>query len=228
MAFNDKKEDFSYEREKQVSRAYSSNERMASYTISDAEYRRSAYNEKDEKPNKELYVIKVRAQLRLMNIKAQYFVEKSELYLLTGCSNLKKYKTAHDAVSLVITKITELTNQYALNEIDLIQFQKESKAALSDHNDYIKALKTHRGWRQIIANLLTAIIGGIFYLAAAACTGSWTLFKVPTDTGNRLKALSKSIEDLNEPDNEVIESFVPNKSDQAIDDLDLSSICYPS
>ena len=124
----------------------------------------------------------------------------------------KKYYAAHQAALDVVNQIEALTNKYASNQISLTAFKSQAKVLFDDQNPSIKQLQTHRGWKEILVNVLAAIIGNVFFLAAAACAGTFTLFKPATDSANKVNALARAV-------NKVVED------EEEEENLDLAALC---
>lgn len=147
---------------------------------------------------KEKRLLAVRAQIDVLRLKAEYFNDEYKK------TNAKRYLNAYTAALSVADKVENLTNLYASNKITLATFKFESRQLLTEKNDDVKELQKHRGWKEIVANVLAAIIGSVVYLAAAIYTGSLTLFKPDTNATKKVKALGNAIEhveiDENEPD----------------------------
>ncbi len=158
----------------------------------------SPYGNSDEQPidlNKERQLMTVREQIKLVRKKAEYF---NDQYKMTNDIN---YLNAYNAANSLAKDVENLTNLYALNknnEWDLHQFKEEAKLLFKDNRKDIQELQKHRGWKEVLVNVLAAILGGVFYLAAAAYKGSFLVFKPATDSIKKINELEKSIDNLKE------------------------------
>lgn len=135
----------------------------------------------------------VRENLDILLLKKNELMKKS----LAGEGD---YVRASASANVLWDKIWSLYEQCILhkpNEIDIVTFKRQAKEILNHDNNDVKELNKHRGWKQVVTNLLTAILGvGVVYGIAAAIKGSFTLFPVATDSGSKLKVLEQSIDDL--------------------------------
>lgn len=153
--------------------------------------------------NREDYLARVRTQIKLLDSKKQHFYLKYSQYASTGdTAGSDRYLAAYTELSQLLDSVDELTNSYANNKISLASFKKDAKNLLDENNPGVQELRTHRGCKEIIVNLLAAIIGNVLFLAAAACAGTFTLFKPATDTGSKVKGLAAEIANVEECDDE--------------------------
>ncbi len=110
------------------------------------------------------------------------------------------FDLASQAALRVIAAMEKAQEDYVTDKISKPQLINRAKNILTPVNVDIKTLNTHRGWKQVLTNLLTAVLGlGVFYGIAAAAVKSFTLFPVATDSGNKLKSLEQSIDALEAP-----------------------------
>lgn len=109
-------------------------------------------------------------------------------------SNQSTNIAASNAIELILQSIKTLNDQYDKKEITFDEFKQGALACLSEDKPEVKCLNQHRGIKQILTNLLTAIgLLGIGYAIVAACKGSWTVCPVDTDSGEAVEQLKRSI-----------------------------------
>ena len=119
-------------------------------------------------------------------------LEPQLLLIKDKAENLKtrKYDEAYNAAQTLYLSLTNLKSQYSNGTIEYVAFK----------NDSIKEIKTarveleiHRGWKEILSNVLLCILGlGIGYLAICAYEGSF--FKFNTDSAKKLDDLQNTID----------------------------------
>lgn len=148
---------------------------------------------------KEKSLAALRAQIDVMHAKAAEY--KSEF----AKTNKKSYLDAYNAAQGLIGKVESLATQYTTNKITLAQFKMDADILLGKNSvdADVKELSAHRGWKEILINLLAAAVGTVIYLAAAAYTGSLMLFKPDTRGAKIGKSIGNAIEQVaedNEPD----------------------------
>ena len=141
---------------------------------------------------------KVFAQLDRLRAKIDELFQESDEYPAdrNGVKTDAYHKAAQAGVE-VYNKINSLCLNYASDVIDLETFKSESTAFLKSDNQYVTELNTHRGCKDVIANLLLACTGvGLLAIAAMSIyNGRFTLFNLTnTDSGNKVDALKDSIE----------------------------------
>lgn len=148
---------------------------------------------------KEKSLAAVRAQIDVMHAKAAEYKNEFEK------TNKKSYLDAYNAAQGLIGKVESLVFLYTTNKMTLAQFKTDAGTLLGKNSvdDDVKELSTHRGWKEILTNLLAAAVGTVIYLAAAAYTGSLMLFK-PDTRGTKIgKSIGNAISEVaddNEPD----------------------------
>ncbi|KTD53027.1 hypothetical protein [Legionella quateirensis] len=141
---------------------------------------------------------KVYAQLDRLKTKIDELRVESEEY--PADKNGVKTDSYHKAAIAgqeVYNKIYSLCSNYALNKIDLDTFKSEATDFMKSDNQYVKELKTHRGCKDVFANLLLALTGvGLLAIAAVSIyNGRLTMFNLTnTDSGNKVDALKDSVE----------------------------------
>lgn len=148
---------------------------------------------------KEKSLAAVRAQIDVMHAKAAEY--KSEFVK----TNKKSYLDAYNATQGLIGKVESLAIQYTTNKITLAQFKTDADILLGKNSvdADVKELRTHRGWKEILINLLAAVVGTVIYLAAAAYTGSLMLFNLDTRGAKIAESIGNAIDQVakdNEPD----------------------------
>lgn len=111
------------------------------------------------------------------------------------------YRRAANAAMIVYSNINLLCSDYEHNKISLDVFKAKSKDILKTDNLAVIELNAHRGYKDVIANLLIAITGvGLLALAAVSLYNCrFTMFKVTeTDSANKINALKDSVEHVQE------------------------------
>lgn len=151
--------------------------------------------------NKEHYLAKVRECIENMRLKMNYFERMVHEYK-NNPDKAKTYEKAHKAANAVITTMGRLADSYAKESISLAEFKAQTKIALNNKNEHIQVLESHRGWKQILVNLLAAVCGSLIYVAAATYTGSLLLFKPETDAGAKVRQLKDAVENVSESDDD--------------------------
>jgi hypothetical protein len=136
----------------------------------------------------------VRKHLNIMMKKAEVFYRKPNV------ESSVSYTTHDlaDGVFNMVNNIWELVYACETNRLPVADFKKQAKAYLNSSNSLIVTLAEHRGWKQIIVNLLAAIVGNVVYAVAAAAKGQLMLFKPATDSINKVNALRNAIEHVPE------------------------------
>jgi hypothetical protein len=145
---------------------------------------------------------KVRDQLDVLKNKMKAFYKTSDTYRDSNQQDdAKIYWKAALAARVIHLNISMLCADYEHNKIDLQTFQSRSKEFLNGENHQVAVLNTHRGYKDVIANLLIAITGvGLLAIAAASIyNGRFTMFKVTgTDAGSKVNALKDTVEHVQE------------------------------
>ena len=170
----------------------------------DGDYHDGGYDVDDTygtNPGKEHYLAKVRECIASMRLKMSYFERMMHEYK-NNPDKAKPYEKAYGAAKTVVTAMERLANDYAREHISLAKFKAQTKTALDSKNEHIQTLESHRGWKQILVNLLAAVCGNVVYLAAAAYTGSLLLFKPETDAGAKVRQLKDAVENVSESDDD--------------------------
>ncbi|KTD57636.1 hypothetical protein Lsha_2477 [Legionella shakespearei DSM 23087] len=110
------------------------------------------------------------------------------------------YYAAMNAASCIHKSIKSAADEYANGLISLDEFKTRSKATLEDKTEHVQTLKTHRGWKEIVLNLLIALTGiGLIAIAGNSFHhGRFTLFTPSTDSGKTVDLLRNSVEHLQE------------------------------
>jgi ribonuclease HIII len=163
-------------------------------------------------PSKEKYLVAVRNQIKNLEDKTNIFYSTYWFAAKEGdFKKYTKYLEAYNAASVLLDEVQTLINQYSTGKINLPTFKSKAKELFDEKNANIKQLQTHRGWKETLVNVLAAIIGNVFFLTAAACIGTLTLFKLPTDTANKVKRLAEAVKNVEEDEEE--------------ENLDLANLC---
>lgn len=134
-------------------------------------------------------LVDLKNALDLINQKYKEFKGKDDV---SGFSD-DTYFNASVAVERIYNAVNVQVNQYEAFAIDRNTFRTNIEAILIANKQDIELLKEHRGYGQVFVNFMTAIaLFVVPYLFAAAAYGTWTLFPVPTDAGNKVDGLLKS------------------------------------
>ncbi len=148
-------------------------------------------------------LIEVKKHLDRLSDKSAEFAGKIHALLQQDPVDIWKladYTTAKTAMDSINKGINGLYENYIYGRINLAEFKKEAKPYLNEESEHVQTLQSHRGVKEILLNLLAAIVGlGIFYGIAAAVKGSFLVFKPATDSGEKLSDLGKSIENTVSP-----------------------------
>lgn len=112
----------------------------------------------------------------------------------------ESYYAAMNAASGIHKSIKSATDEYASGLISLEQFKTKSREILDDKTEQVQTLKTHRGWKEILLNLLIAltVIGFIAITVNSINHGRFTFFTPSTDSGKTVDLLRNSVENLQE------------------------------
>lgn len=145
---------------------------------------------------------KVRDQLDVLKNKMKALYKTSDTYRDSNKQDdAKIYRKAAQAARVIHLNISMLCADYEHNKIDLQTFQSKSKEFLNGDNQQVAVLNTHRGYKDVIANLLIAITGvGLLAMAATSLyNGRFTMFKVTgTDAASKVNALKDTVEHVQE------------------------------
>lgn len=149
-------------------------------------------------PLRLIQVADVKAQLLLLSDKRAEFSGRIIAHQKANPGETKKageYMDAKKALDNIYNKINGLYQSYIRTEIDLDQFKSDAKDCLAEESDDVQILKSHRGVKQILVNLLAFFLtGGIGYGIAALATGRLMLFNPSTNAGQKTDNLLESIE----------------------------------
>ncbi|CEG56143.1 hypothetical protein [Legionella fallonii] len=101
----------------------------------------------------------------------------------------------YGAMNLLVMSLEQSAESYKSGSIDLDQFKLETSQAIRDKRNGI--ISEHRGYKEILVNLLLAIgTLGIGYALAALFTQSFTPIKVNTDSANQLDETQEAVNRL--------------------------------
>ncbi len=146
---------------------------------------------------REEQISKVRIALAEMSTKIDALYATSVSYK-NKPAKAELYTRAAKAAARIHNSLNLLCEDYVYNKIDMDTFKNESRKYLDEEDANVQELKTHRGFKEVIANLLIAISGvGLIALAVySAYKGRMTFFPLATDTGNKVSALKDSVEQV--------------------------------
>jgi ankyrin repeat protein len=103
----------------------------------------------------------------------------------------KKCDVAYKVARNLYTNLSVYKNQCSKNEINYPQFKEQSLSAIKLART---ELEKHRGWKEVLANILFCVAGlGVFYMGACWYQGSF--FKFKTDSEKKLDVLAQHIEE---------------------------------
>ncbi|CAM2967284.1 hypothetical protein [Legionella worsleiensis] len=107
-------------------------------------------------------------------------------------------RNAIDAAKSIVATLQSYRLNYITGKMTLNEFKNQSITLLNDENKDVKELKTHRGLKNILANLLIALtgIGAVVIAARSVYHGKVTLFNTSTDSGSKVDAIKESLENL--------------------------------
>lgn len=108
------------------------------------------------------------------------------------------YYAAMNAALAIHKSIKSASDEYTNGLITFDEFKAKSTEALDDNSKPVQTLKTHRGWKEILLNLLIALtgIGLIAIVGNSFYQGRLTLFTPSTDSGKTVDLLRASVECL--------------------------------
>lgn len=143
-------------------------------------------------------LVDVKKRLVLLSDKSAEFegkIKALENQQPVDAQKLADYLKAKAAVDSIYKDINGLYENYVYGLISLAELKNDAKTHLGEENEHVQTLQSHRGLKEILINILAAIVGlGIFYGIAAAVKGSFLVFKPATDTGAKLSDLGETIE----------------------------------
>ncbi|WP_298622468.1 hypothetical protein [uncultured Legionella sp.] len=143
-------------------------------------------------------IVAVRDQLMVLNAKRIKLSDISDKYRDNNqMDDAKTYRRATNAAGVIHTNLSLLCSDYEHNKIDLNTFKSMAQLYLNNENKDVITLNTHRGYKDVIANLLIAITGiGLLAIAAASIyNGRLTMFSVTqTATGANVNSLNDAVE----------------------------------
>lgn len=104
-----------------------------------------------------------------------------------------------EAAREVALNLGRLLEQYHTDELTLEQFKAQTVTLLKadTENEHVKELRAHKGWKSLIVNLLSTILG---HNNAQSLFNRFSWFQ--TKEAVKLNAISKSVENSNEFDEE--------------------------
>ena len=120
-------------------------------------------------------------QLNTLALKKMEFIQRRE-------------KLAYQVVKKLERKLKDAQYSYYRqpDEVNYLLFKEKAELLIADAR---VELDKHRGWKQLLGNLLCAVLGlGVFYLAAVIYNNGHLFFA--TDSSKKMDALERSIEDL--------------------------------
>lgn len=145
-------------------------------------------------------------ELKLVTEKLARFEDKSKEFSRKAKEEKNKdkklgYTKAAEAIKKISTDLHLLMDSYTSCTIDLKCLKIKTKEMLKTDNtaQHIAVLESHRGIKQALTDLLTAIVTLGVSLARGWITGNYSLFKVNTDSSNKLKKMSLLIDSLDSP-----------------------------
>lgn len=104
----------------------------------------------------------------------------------------RKFERGYNAANSLHKNLVRLMNQYSQDKMDDQDFKKESLDAIVTARP---VLEQHRGWKEVLSNIVYCILGlGFGYLAVCLYKGS--IFKFKTDSANKLDDLQHGIENI--------------------------------
>jgi hypothetical protein len=100
---------------------------------------------------------------------------------------------AADAAFLLHRELTHSLYQYQRQEIPLDQFVQSCQNSIAKCRPI---LAQHRGWKEILFNLMAAVLmfGGLGYMLAAAIKRDLLLFKFKTDSVQKIEKIEDSLD----------------------------------
>lgn len=122
----------------------------------------------------------------LANLASQLLIIKNKAGELKtrGCNN------AYDAANSLYNTLNELKDEYSDKAIAYTTLKRESMRAIVTAET---ELKQHRGWKEVLSNVVLCILGlGVFYAAYCAYKGDFFRFK--TDSVTKLDELQNSMD----------------------------------
>ncbi|BCA96365.1 hypothetical protein TUM19329_27260 [Legionella antarctica] len=151
------------------------------------------------KPERERILARVKLQLDALSDKKAEFVGKYSAHAdkyPDDLATLEEFDKAMQATENIYNRVNYLYDAYIHGEIELNVFKDEAAPLLDDTVEEVQTLKSHRGLKEIVINLLAAIFSiGIIHGASFIATGKFEfrLFKPATKSGAIVDELEKEI-----------------------------------
>lgn len=154
-------------------------------------------------PERVIHLARVKTQLDALSDKKAEFIGKYSAHSEKHPTDLKKleeFNKAIQATENIHASISILYTAYIYGDIELDYFKQTAAPLLSNEDEDVKTLKSHRGFKEIadiVANLLILIgSAGVVHAAAALYTGKFEfgLFKSATKSGAMVEKLNDEIE----------------------------------
>ncbi|MCW8408011.1 hypothetical protein OQJ13_03375 [Legionella sp. PATHC035] len=134
----------------------------------------------------------VTVKLKTLHAKYKKYEEKAKLYKKNP-DKVTQYKQAAAAAKNIYDQITAFANQF-IADGDLQSFKSKSQVFLSNDNEDVKTLKSHRGWwEEFLDDLVKLINKGLVCTGSSIRVGNLSIFKPATDGGKKIDELSNSI-----------------------------------
>ncbi len=151
--------------------------------------------------NKEMEQIK--KCLEQLNGKKKYFADKGHEYdkrdSQANTLNSVNYKHAAEAADDIYKAMAALVNDYNNEKVTLSEFKHCALMCINNtHKLSVEKLRQHRGCKEILANLLVAVLALPVYLVAALYKGTFFVVRPQTDAGKKVDALTQAVKDINE------------------------------
>lgn len=104
------------------------------------------------------------------------------------------------ALATTLTQVNALCDLYQTDKLELGEFKHQIHSMLSNEevNPELKTINTHRGWKEVLYNILGL---GIFQLLYSVKVGHLTLFHPLTNSAELIHNLDETVEAIN-PDKE--------------------------
>ena len=124
---------------------------------------------------------------------AQWQIKKTKFHLDHPDHLKKDTNQAYGAVNDLITQLDSYAVAYKNSELSLKDFKRKSTGVIQECRYGV--LKNHRGYKEVITNLLFAIgTIGIGYALASTYSGTFTPIKCNTDSANKLQETQISVD----------------------------------
>ncbi|MCL9682796.1 hypothetical protein [Legionella maioricensis] len=151
-------------------------------------------------PERVVHLARVKAQLDALSDKKAEFIGKysahAERYP-NDLAKLEEFNKAIQATENIHHNVTSIYNAYVYGDIELDHFKEAAAPLLDNDVEDVQTLKSHRGLKEIVVNLLAAILTvGLIHTAAAIAKGKFEfrLFKPATKSGVIVDNLEDAIE----------------------------------